>query len=192
MFRYPGRPSKAGWPKDVWVLGTSFVDRAPVGVGASSAPNSAAEAKSADMADADHDHGKTGKPNAVANLLEWVHSENAKERVEALSRLTADKGADPAVLRVVFEQALFDEDAEVRTHAVYGLAKDGAEDTAGLWHTALYDRDASVRLMAVDSLGEGVEDLALLREALADTDETVKALAALKLDTVENPQPEPR
>ena len=46
---------------------------------------------------------------------------------------------------------------------------------------ALQDGDVSVRLMAVDSAGADEPGTALLHEALADEDETVRVAAAIKL-----------
>lgn len=57
---------------------------------------------------------------------------------------------------------------------------------------AVRERDASVRLMAVDSAGADAEGAALLQEALADRDETVRALATTRLGqtghALESPQ----
>jgi HEAT repeat protein len=51
---------------------------------------------------------------------------------------------------------------------------------------ALHDNDASVRLMAVNSIGNNAD---LLQQALTDSDDKVRKLAAMKLESLSNAEP---
>ncbi len=52
---------------------------------------------------------------------------------------------------------------------------------------ALHDNDASVRLMAVNSIGNNAD---LLQQALTDSDAKVRELAAMKLESLSNTEPQ--
>jgi len=52
---------------------------------------------------------------------------------------------------------------------------------------ALHDNDASVRLMAVNSIGNNAD---LLKQALTDSDAKVRELAAIKLESLSNAEPQ--
>jgi HEAT repeat protein len=49
---------------------------------------------------------------------------------------------------------------------------------------ALQDSALPVRLMAVDGLGTDEESIALLKQALTDSDQAVRELAAMKLKSL--------
>ncbi|MGH8527445.1 MAG: HEAT repeat domain-containing protein, partial [Gammaproteobacteria bacterium] len=57
----------------------------------------------------------------------------------------------------------------------------GGSEALGLLRQALGDSDPSVRLMAVDSVAPQEQGIALLQEALSDGDEAVRYRAASKL-----------
>lgn len=183
MFRYSGNLS--AWPAEAWVLGSNFdaVDASASSGQSNPGPDNSAGAKGEPSNDAETD---AAAPEEIAKWLELTGSENPEQRASALSHLTASGSADATVYRNLLERALSDEDAEVRAQAVYGLAKHGGAETPAMLQSALHDGDASVRLMAVDSMGTDAEHIELLREALTDSDETVRTLAALKLEPLAN------
>lgn len=168
MFRYPvgemvtGRKRR---PEELWVLRTGVRGtQAPAGV-----TNATAEPKEAE-------------PLETGKLIEMATAEEPMRRVQGLSRLVAEARADEGAVRSVLEGALSDQDPSVRAQAVSGLARLGGENASVMLQQALRDKDASVRLMAVDHAGGDAQGIALLKEALADSDETVSALAAMKLE----------
>lgn len=116
-------------------------------------------------------------------LMDMTNSEHADARMQALGSLAAsNKRNDPAV-QETFRAALMDEDASARAQGVYALAMGGGPEAMNVLRDALQDSDASVRLMAVDSAGPA-QSVAVLQEALADSDETVRALAEMKLGEI--------
>ena len=120
----------------------------------------------------------------TAALVEMATAQESWRRIQALSRLgTAGRLADDRI-RETLTSALSDPDPGVRAQAVAGLARGGEHDMDALLREALRDSDASVRLMAVGSAGNDARGEALLRDALADSDETVQELAAMKLEAL--------
>lgn len=166
MVRY-----ERGAPAEIWVLATGTEEG---GDAAALATQSAAAARPTTS-------GTAGSPD-IGRLLAQAHDPSAGRRADALVRLVADERVDAGTLRQTLEAAFADEDAEVRAQAVFGLAQQGGDEAPRWLRAALNDPDESVRLMAVDSAGGDAQSLALLREALADQDDTVRELAALKLE----------
>jgi hypothetical protein len=170
MFRYPAGLAKGGspgHPQELWVLGSSLTGRCSAGTG---------------QRRADQGGPAPAEPGETGDVAEIAAERTARQRADAIARLSADPQADEGTVVKTLETALADEDASVRAQAVYGLARRGGVSGAAALQAGLRDSDPSVRLMAVDSAGEDAGGLTLLREALADSDETVRALAALKLD----------
>ncbi len=174
-------------PAELWVLGSSFADTR----GGASAADSGrcAElpvrhaAKPRTTTAITHVDAIASLPEEPGKLLEMASgADDPAQRANAIARLSADGRVDEDTLRNTLGNALVDADASVRAQAVYGLARHGGAGAASVLQEALGDSDASVRLMAVDSAGVDSQGLALLRQALADSDETVSALAALKLE----------
>jgi hypothetical protein len=184
MSRYPsGLPQ--GDPREqsaeIWVLESSFEDR-PF----STDPQDSGQGAAADIQKKEAGRHQTNsaqsEPEEIGKLVEMAAGKDPAQRAKAIARLATDERTDEATFRNTLENALLDENAEVRAQAVYGLARHGGAGTLAMLQAALHDSDADVRLMAVDSAGTDAEGLALLREALADSDETVRTFAALKLE----------
>jgi hypothetical protein len=126
-------------------------------------------------------------PEESGRLMEMASgADDPAQRANAIARLIANGRMDGDSVRNTLERALSDPDAGVRAQAVYGLSRRGGAAASSALQAALRDSDASVRLMAVDSAGIDAQSLAVLRQALADSDETVSALAALKLESLAN------
>jgi hypothetical protein len=111
-------------------------------------------------------------------LLKMAQSTNSEERADAIGALLADgREGDPDV-KATLEQALTDQDANVRAQAISTLShREG--NIADEIQQALQDNAPEVRLMAVDSI---TNDAALLQQAINDSDETVRNLAITKLE----------
>lgn len=160
MYRHAGQA-----PVELWVLKSSFTDPAPITQAATPAQRKS-----------------SGQPPAVAQ----AKSIPAEQRANDLVRLAADPQGDEFAILGKLQEALVDEDADVRVQAVAGLARRGALGASDSLRMALNDGDPSVRLMAVDSAGTDPASLELLRDRLADSDDTVRALAGLKLEPFMN------
>ncbi len=118
-------------------------------------------------------------------MLEGTKSTDADVRLRALTTLAGSKVLDPAA-RAAFRAALLDDVAEVRAQAVWALSKAGGPEAFEVLRDALRDRDATVRLMAVDSAKPDRQGGMLIREVLADSDETVRTAAAVKIRAIEH------
>jgi HEAT repeat protein len=114
-------------------------------------------------------------------LLEMTQAENAADRAQALSRLTIEGRADDEAVRAALEAGVTDANPEVRAQALNGLAHREGAGAAEALQAALRDESADVRLMAVESAGLDAQGVAVLQQALADKDSTVRALAEIKL-----------
>lgn len=122
----------------------------------------------------------------VDDLLDKAQSNDKKQKALALGALLMEghKG-DPAV-RAVLEQALADQDPEVRAQAVSGLAHREGSDALFAVEQGLQDDSEDVRLIAV----EGIKgDIALLQRAINDSDEAVRSLAEIKLQLLTDNNP---
>ena len=82
-------------------------------------------------------------------------------------------------VKAALEQALTDQDANVRAQAISSLAHREGSGAAAAIQEALHDSAVDVRMMAVDGI---TDDIALLQQAINDSDETVRSLAAIKLE----------
>ncbi len=115
----------------------------------------------------------------TSDLLKLSESKDPKERVEAISSLlSAGRPGDPAV-KAALEHALTDQEDIVRAQAISSLARREGASAKAMLQKALHDKAVDVRMMAVDGI---TDDISLLQEAINDEDETVRALATLKLE----------
>lgn len=71
--------------------------------------------------------------------------------------------------------SLSDEDPTVRDYAVRVLGGQRGTEAIALWRKTLRDPDPAMRLLILERLAQHDEGRALLPEALADEDETVRA-----------------
>lgn len=187
VVRYPTPASsdEAGLASpEVWILGSSFeleprksdTQRAKFCV--------RAEERGATGDSKPSSSGAMVKPRNISALLEMVRSGDPIQRLEGLTNLIVEGRVGDERVHGVLETAIADDDPSVRAKAVYGLARLGGPRSLDVLATALHDVDASVRLVAVESLDNQAEGVALLRTALADSDEAVRGLAAAKLETL--------
>jgi HEAT repeat protein len=106
-------------------------------------------------------------------------SKNSTDRADAIGELLAEETQDDPAIKAILEQALTDQDPNVRAQAVSSLTHREGSDAIGIIQEALHDNSVDVRLMAVDSI---TDDVALLQQAINDNDETIRSLAAVKLE----------
>lgn len=105
-----------------------------------------------------------------------------RKRARHLARLIADESADSDRVMDHLLAGMRDESPLVRAQAVFGLSQREPEQATWALARGIDDGDASVRLAAVENAGHSIPDESLLRTALTDEDESVRTLAALKLE----------
>ncbi len=175
IVRYANKQAKAGSigpVEEAWILGSKANGTIlkTVSPEAVEAPDKGLISKQNDAAT---------MPDRTEELLAKAHSYNPQERAAAIGDLLAGgRKGDPDV-RAALEQALTDQDPEVRVQAISSLShREGNEALAAIQHT-LSDSSDDVRLMAVDGI---VDNVALLQQAVNDRDETIRSLAEIKLE----------
>ena len=176
IVRYPRNPAKTeanGQVVEAWVLG-SRLDGAV-------AKDCAATGSAADkgLLTLRQGQDRNAEPDQTDELLKKAQSKNSTERVEAIGALLAGgRKGDPDV-KAALEQALTDQDALVRAQAISSLSHREGSAAAGAIQEAMHDSSVDVRMMAVDGI---TDDIALLQQAINDSDETVRSLAETKLE----------
>jgi HEAT repeat protein len=118
---------------------------------------------------------------SIDNLVVMTGNQDPQLRIHALAALSEGGLADESTVRSALNAALDDKNANVRAYAVQALAGRGGPEAAAILGQALRDPDPNVRIMAVDQMVPKDQGLTLLQEALADTNETVRTIAAERL-----------
>lgn len=162
---------------EAWILGSKF--DASLSNGADCAAVSAERANEGSVMLTQNKPQDEAEPDQTDELLRMAQSKNAAERGEAIGGLlSGGRQGDPDV-KAALEQALNDEDANVRAQAISSLAHREGGAASGAIQEALHDSSVDVRMMAVDGI---TDDVALLQQAINDSDETVRSFATLKLE----------
>lgn len=125
----------------------------------------------------------TAKPNPSETLLKMAKSNNAAGRAEAIGALLAAGTKDDPKIQEMLEDAVHDEDANVRAQALSTLThwSNDTESISAALSEAIHDGSADVRLMAVDGI---TDDVDLLQQAVNDSDEVVRTTAITKLESL--------
>lgn len=193
MFRYDGTAySSSSLPTEVWVLGK--VQGGGAG-GQQSAP-----ANNAGV-DSNQAHVETDRVDQLVATAEQPMENDRADRIVAMSRdedpqvrsravaaLSASVAGDEySGIVSVLDAALADEDASVRASAVKVLAMRGGAQVMGHLWQAMKDPSAEVRIMAVEHANSEDQGIALLQEALSDVDETIRSVAANRLNHEPHP-----
>jgi HEAT repeats len=173
IVRYPRSPSSAdakGQVAEAWILGsrlegTSAKADCPT-IGAASL--SLQQHKQVTQAEADR----------TDELLKKAQSKAPAERAEAIGGLLAGARKGDADVKAMLEQALTDQDPQVRAQAISSYSHREGNAALGAIQAALHDDSIDVRLMAVGGI---TDDIALLQQAVNDSDETIRSLAEMKL-----------
>jgi HEAT repeat protein len=106
-------------------------------------------------------------------------SDNSDDRAEAIGALlSVGRKGDPDVKKAL-EQALTDQDANVRAQAISSLAHREGKDATPAIQEALYDNSVDVRMRAVDGI---TDNIGLLKQAMNDSDKTIRDFATAKLE----------
>lgn len=119
--------------------------------------------------------------NGINTLLAMAQANDPEDRRNAIATLALQDQTKNILVRNTLTKALTDKSAEVRAQAVFALAKFDDSNVSADLESALQDNDVSVRLMVVDSADNHPS---LLKLALNDSDESVRAAAGYKLETL--------
>jgi|GEM_PF-1525340 hypothetical protein len=114
-------------------------------------------------------------------LVALAQSNDASAREEAVSSLLTEGNINDPNVKTTLENAVRDQDANVRAQAVSSLAHMSGDEAYGAIQEALRDESTDVRLMAVDGI---VDDVTLLQQAMNDSDESVRMLAKVKYEAL--------
>ena len=113
----------------------------------------------------------------MKELLPTVADAGHPSRLEALTALVEGGSEDPIVLSVLRE-ALRDADPAFRAYSIQALAARGDAGAMDVLRQLFRTADPSTRVMIVESVAYTQAGTDLLREALADSDDTVRTAAA--------------
>jgi hypothetical protein len=175
IVRYPRVVASAGGKpqiSEVWILGS----RLDSVIASAECPTTANMAENGSLTL--NQGGQEAEADQTDELLKMAQSKNPEERADAIGSLLAGgREGDPSITAVL-EQALTDQDANVRAQAVSTLAHREGSAATGILQQAMQDSSVDVRMMAVD----GTDDVALLQQASNDSDETIRSLATMKLE----------
>jgi hypothetical protein len=178
IVRYPRNLDKAdikGHVAEAWILGsrldgTKAKADCPVSTG-----------QGGSLTFLQSEQGTEPLPGQITSLLKITKSKNPAERADAIGSLLAIGHQNDPTIKATLEEALHDSDANVRAQAVSTLSHREGSAAAGVIQDALKDDSVDVRLMAVDGI---TDDIGLLQQAVNDSDEVVRTLAAQKLEQV--------
>ena len=114
--------------------------------------------------------------------LARLQSKDPAQRARALDQLGRFEQIDKATLESAYNNAMKDQDGDVRAAAVNGLALLDEKNSFPMLSAAMSDESASVRLAALDGMEQVNEQtLPYYEQALNDEDDSVRALAELRL-----------
>jgi hypothetical protein len=121
------------------------------------------------------------RQGAIAALLDVTRSAQPEVRLRAFEFFQQSAGEDDRMLLSALNEALDDEDANVRSYAIQALAERGGAGAIEFLRQAFHDPDPSVRMVVIDRVAPRGQGRLLLQEALSDADEVVRSLAASRL-----------
>jgi hypothetical protein len=122
------------------------------------------------------------RQGAIAFLVEMTKSDDPASRLQALSLLHESGQADGATVLSALRAALPDE--HTKSYAVQALAERGGPEAIAALRETFRDPDPYVRTLVIESMADQAQARPLLQEAIADPDESVRALATFWLEQV--------
>lgn len=117
----------------------------------------------------------------LEGVIAMTRSPVEQEKLNGFSKLRELRGVNADVVLRAFLEGLADRNGDVRAEAVMGLVKVDGVDVSKLLAQALLDKDVSVRLAALDVMKVDKDNFGLVEPLLNDPDDTVRELAAMRL-----------
>jgi hypothetical protein len=178
-FRAPEKPANENDVSEVWITGTSLAGNDGKSAGCTGRAEKAEQELQALKQKLE---AQDGTPDMTDEFLRMSESKKPGDRVAAIGALLGSKRKEDPAVKAVLEKALNDQNAAVRAQAVSTVGQSGGDDAVAVLQDALQDESVDVRLMAVSAITDNVE---LLQQAINDSDETVRALASIKLNEIQ-------
>jgi HEAT repeat protein len=122
---------------------------------------------------------------AVEALVDTTGSDQPDKRLQALQLLHHTGQANESTTLSTLGEALSDEDTTVQGYAIQALAELGTPNSLGTLRGGLRNPDPAIRTRIIESVIQSApteQSLPLLREALWDGDEAVRAIASTWLE----------
>ena len=172
--KYDNTPNEGQEPiAEAWIVGSNLGDAV--------AKTDCSTVTRSSLSDIQREEDEVAFNKQTEALLKVAQSPKPEERTEAMSRLLmGGHPGDPAV-KATLEQGLNDKNEMVRAQAISSYARREGVDATLALQDALNDPSIQVRMMAVDGI---TDNAALLQQAINDSDETIRVLAATKLDAL--------
>lgn len=121
------------------------------------------------------------RQGAIDALLTVTKSAQPEVRLQAFEFFQQSAQADERTVLSALNEALADEDANIRGYALQALADRSGTDAIEVLRQAFHDPDPSVRMIVIDKVGLQGQGRLLLQEALSDEDAMIRSLAASRL-----------
>ncbi len=113
--------------------------------------------------------------------MKMLMSGNALQKSQAISFLAENVALDNEEFNKILDEALTDDDAEIRGQAISALVRrQGEVNSLPELQQALLDADVSVRMMALQQVNETT---GLIQQALNDENDSIRQFAKIKLQT---------
>ncbi len=124
------------------------------------------------------------RQGAIAAVLSLSASEQSEQRWQALQLLHQSGAVDEETVLTALHAALADAETTVKSYAIHALAVRGGAEAFASLHQALHDPDPGIRRLVLEHVIQLDDGLPLVQEALADPEETIRALARARLEPV--------
>jgi HEAT repeats len=173
--------SASGWPKEIWVMGIIASNSQSQAL----PPLPSIQTSVKDLTDEQLEEAvQLHYQRELDNLIDKVKNGTQDEKNQALVELSTrpEDEANKDEMNELLKAGLRNEDPDVRGQVIYGLASRGGAESYALLEEGLKDEALGVRVLAVNAINAGEDQgQKLLRQAISDSDATVRSVAQEKL-----------
>ncbi len=183
-FSKSGLNPATGWPQEIWVMGIIASNTQNQHL----PPLPSIQTSVKDLTDEQLEEAvQLHYQRELENLIDKAKNGTPDEKNLALVELSTrpEDEANKAEMQALLKEGLHNEDPDVRGQIVYSLGNQGGLESNAILEDGLKDEALGVRVSAVNAIGAGEpEGQKLLRQALSDSDATVRSIAQEKLREV--------
>jgi hypothetical protein len=180
-FSKSGLNPNTGWPKEIWVMGII----ASNSQNQTLPPLPTLQTSVKDLTDEQLEEAvQLQYQRELEKLLDKAKNGTPDEKNLALVELSTrpEDEANKDDMNELLKAGLHNEDPDVRGQVIYGLASRGGEESYPILEDGLKDEAMGVRVLTVNAINAGEpEGQKLLRQALSDSDATVRSVAYEKM-----------